>query len=379
MRAVPHHCLALALTALVAVGWPAETAAAPAACGTVIETGISGTTSTVPCPSGGPTSNHGKSSLGGVIGAIAGAVIIGGIIASQSKAAAPAPPSPPPSYDDLIANGPTMAAIRPVHAFAIYGIVRDGSPIGLEYSTAYDADVTLTIKDGDHSWTHKLDPGPHSVTLAYDVSGWRGSDVGLFTVEAKTHGKPSAVEVYGIGAGASSVSPFAVNDRDPAPRLATALDYAGGWTGTGERLFKVSTFALAQSPATGGDGGTSGGAVAINSLSFGPPTLQAHKGAASFSYMRTVAFERVVTEVLIYPKPKLSPSGDMYIIDVKPIWRAPPTPVLSKGSSGTWAWPGLDNDKQVSMGMHRLQVRGWMHTRDQGWVAALSQQTVDVQ
>jgi hypothetical protein len=286
-----------------------------------------------------------------------------------------------PSHDDLLTNGPTMAPLRPVDAFAIYGVVRDGAPIGLDYTTDYDADVTLTVKDGKHVWTRKLEPGPHSVRLLYDVDGWKGSDVGLFMVQAVKDGKPSAVEVYSIGAGASAVGPVVVNDRDPTPQFAKARYDAGGWTGSGARLFPASTLALAQGPPAPASGAASGGAMAINNLSFGPSMLLARKESANFSYMREAAFDHVVADVLIYPPPKLesTSTGKAWVIDAKPIWRDQTPSVSGVGPSGTRTWAGLDSNRQVSLGVHRLQVRGWMGTRDQGWVAALSLQTVDVQ
>jgi hypothetical protein len=269
-------------------------------------------------------------------------------------------------------NGPTLAAMLRLDVFAIYGVVRDGSPIGLEYSTNDDADVTLTVTDGSHVWTEKLQPGPHSVRLQYDVRGWKGSGVGMFAVQAVKHtpngDQPSAVEVYGIGAGVSALGPIAANDRDPAPRL-VRLRYDG----TGVSLVRT------QAPVTGGSGG-GGGVVAIDNLSFGPPTLQARQGEASFSYMREAAFQRVVANVLAYPPAKLTstPTGQVWVIDAKPIWQDPAPPVFGKGSSGPRRWNGVDDRNQVSTGAHRLQVRGWMVGGDDGWVATLSQQTVDV-
>lgn len=116
------------------------------------------------------------------------------------------------------------------------------------------------------------------------------------------------------------------------------------------------------------------GSVAINQLRFGPADINVDLAErARYRFRTSSAFQRLAVEFLRIPG---APDGEHQILvdslqlpagsdEGQVIGRDPPR-----------TWNGRDDADQVSLGDHRLRVRGW-HP-DGAWVGALSDSTVRV-
>jgi hypothetical protein len=413
--ALASRLVTLALIAMAGGGWPFEAGAAAAsngaantittdgcqlrgvpgaACRRQVPTQNSGTPGPY-CPPGdiaatrsacpqnpGGGQGQGHSGGGAGAGAAIGAVAIGTLLCAffchnlvhaddphpEADAPPSGPPPRPPTYQQLVQSGPTLVATHPVNVFALYGVIRPGWPVVISYTSALDGDTVLSIQDGDQAWTQTLAPGTHVATLAFN--GAAGSGVGLFTVEsvAHTHRGDEArpVDVFALGAGVRAAGAVAATaPLDPAARRQALAELRD---------------AVPFRPSNAHRGQCAAETVAIDDLSFGPPKLDPAHGAASFSYVRETAFEQVVAEVLRYEShPTKTEHGKVWVVDVTPVWRDPAPRQTDRGSSGPRSWPGRDTADRVSPGLHRLQVRGWQITGDQGWVAAVSSDTVSIE
>jgi hypothetical protein len=398
MGVVFRRSVAVALASLVAAGWPAGSAlgqvqyvrpGAPCppgykAAGTTTAPGFDGQVQQCVYTPPSNSSEHGSGIAPWLIGGgIAAGLAYALSHAGHAKAAQPQPQPPKvqahaPSVQDLLENGPQTLDFRPIDSFPIYGLIANGWPIVLEYSTVSDAETELAVTVGGHTWKRTLPRGATRITVPYEGGDASNLSAALITVHAVAPGaagdKPPRIEVYGIGAGDRAAGEVAMERQGSVPRGPAGADrwlsYARGPEPQPRALVGN------QCPAPRPDE-IARGLLAISDLQFGPATLRGGAEEASFSYVRLQSFEKIAADILHY---ELTWDGTAkeWVENSKRVWGYRPPSVQQRGPSERVSWNGRGPNSNVSVGEHRLQVRGWETDTDAGWAVAISQQTVDV-
>jgi hypothetical protein len=229
-----------------------------------------------------------------------------------------------PDRRDLLQNGPHVSDTQPLGVYAVYGFVRDGWPIVVDYDSDPESATWLTITVGDKSWTQGLESGRHFVKLQYRGGGARESTPALFTLESAVRGtrpsQPSPLIILGLGCGPRAV-----------------------------------------------------GSVAINDLRFAVSGRQVGGDFARFGYRTSSPFSRVAMEILRYGRETRDGRPVLTVATVAEygLGAVPP------GTFGPRVWDGRElRSGQPSHGPHRLQVRGWEVDGDESWVSAISPDAV---
>jgi hypothetical protein len=232
-----------------------------------------------------------------------------------------------PDRGDLLENGPHVSDTQPFGAFAVYGFVRDGWPIVIDYDSDPDSATWITVTVGAKSWTYGLESGRHFVNVPYRGGGASQSAPALFTIQSEVRGsrpgQPSRLEIVGLGCGPRAV-----------------------------------------------------GSVAIHDLRFAASARQLGGDFARFGYLASSPFNRVGMEILRFDRETRSGVPVITVTDVAHFGQRAVLP----GAFGPRMWDGRDaGSGRASRGVHRFQVRGWETDEDESWVSSISTETVDVQ
>jgi hypothetical protein len=278
--------------------------------------------------------------------------------------AAEKPPAPP-TAEELLANGPKFFDVRPLNTYPVYGFVRDGWSIVVDYSSALDAETVLRVTVGDHAWSRRLEPGPHQTVVRFDGGFSPDPSVALLSVEtvARTSAGVEPIQVYGIAAG-----PGASGALGYAPNLSLALAVADSVgrapADPAFRPVRVYRIAAAEGAAD---------ALPIDILAFGPPVLEGGKGAATFSYRRNMPLEKISPEIVRTTRTDKALRSEI-------VWRDEVERHQFPGLSGDRTWDGRElGDGKISRGLHSLQVRVWQQApTEPAWGGASSRQTIQV-
>jgi hypothetical protein len=222
-----------------------------------------------------------------------------------------------------------MAASYNTGTFWVRGFAQDEWPIVLDYKPQPHTQTTLYVAfDKDKVWSVVIDSnglaGEHTQLVVLPRTGWakkkaRPATYYLRCMTIDGMGRPIApapIDVYGIGGGPRAV-----------------------------------------------------GSVAIEQLTFGPPTMQTGATAA-FGYHAESPFDHTRTEVLRYAM-----EGQTIRLTQVMAENAPDVSVGTHGGQ----WNGRDQGTgQVSKGAHRFQVRGWFTSDDLSWVGAVAPSQVTI-
>ena len=277
---------------------------------------------------GRPSKETGNDSLPWVAAGVIGAVTIWAAMRSHEKA----------SDDSLTRSGPRMPDVYSVGSFPVQGYARGGWPIVVDFLPEPDSRTWIEVAiDGRLVYQELLDPdgrgGRQQVRIALPPKVSDKPRPGLYAIhsvrvaggrvlkDAGGRDIPANLEIYGIGAGPRAV-----------------------------------------------------GSVAIDGVAFEPGRLRFQpggRGLASYSYNARSEFNRAAVEIL-----KFENRGDE--IHVERVKSENLLGVrLGRSPSGTWDGTS-DAQHAPSLGLHRLQVRGWFNSEDRSWVGAWSPTAVTV-
>jgi hypothetical protein len=246
----------------------------------------------------------------------------------HDRPAAKTPQGPPddsvPTRAELLRDGPQVVEEQPFGAYAVYGFVRNGWPIVIDYDSDPQSAVWITITVDGKTWTERLEGGQHYVRIPYRGGSARNSAPALFVVQSAVSGtdpvQPSRLDIVGIGSGPRAV-----------------------------------------------------GSVAIHDLTFVHSARKVGGDFAHFAFHASSPFNLVNMDILRYQRGEKNGRPSINVSAVAE-YRVSPQPI---GDFGPRMWDGLDpRSRQASRGPHRLQVRGWEVEGDESWVSALSGQDV---
>jgi hypothetical protein len=288
---------------------------------------------------GHPQRGHGVT--GGEV--VAGAIIFGTItcLIFCNKHHEPGETRRPDDHDDapdrpdLLNNGPHVSATQPEGVYAVYGFVKAGWPVVIDYDAAPGSRVTVTVGVNGHKyWNAKLESGHHLWTTTYTGSDGGGQATpALFLVQAVSADdpkQPARLDILGIGAGPDALA------RGAASPVAAAC--------------------------------APGDAVGIDSLVFAPSATRRVGGDfAEFRYHTASLFSSVSMEILHYGKAEDRGGRQVIPVDIARIYGER---LLPAGPYGPKVWDGLDSASAPSHGRHRMQVRGWQVKGAESWVVA---------
>lgn len=226
----------------------------------------------------------------------------------------------------LLRDGPIVVDEYTEGVVVMYGFVKNGWPVVIDYATAPGADASLTISLDGRDWTIPLGGGRQQVKFAYQGGGAAESRPALFVLRSSLWAadgseRPQDIDLIGFGCGPRAV-----------------------------------------------------GSVAINSLSF-RTSMPTRLGLdyANFGFAAASPFSRIGMEVLHYTA---RPDGNATLITVAPV-AAFQESARPRGPYGPRVWNGLDQTSgRASRGLHRLRVRAWDTSSDRSWVAAVSRDAV---
>lgn len=231
-----------------------------------------------------------------------------------------------PMSQRLLRDGPIVEDEYPRGVIVMYGFVRDGWPIVIDYATGEGADVTLSVSVAGRDWTLPLEGGRRQIKFNYEGGAAAKSTPALFVIRSSRWGRdgaeiPQDLELIGFGCGPRAV-----------------------------------------------------GSVAINSLRF-RPSASPRIGVdyASFGFSASSPFNRLGMEVLRYTG---RTEGRTNVIVATPVARYGES-ARPRGPYGPRIWNGIDQTAgRASSGLHRLRVRAWETGSDRSWVAAISPDAV---
>lgn len=269
---------------------------------------------------------------------VAALIAIGSLLASERSGAAPAPSQPAPNPDELSRRlpdeGPQMAPAFNMSAFAVRGFVRGGWPVLIDFeqrSAGGSAQLRISARDLPEVFSYDLGlvcPPPRRCVVQFRLP----------------------VEVFG--------------DRlRPAVLAALATDATGRQTQP-----EFTVYAL-------GAGPRAIGSVAIDQVSFGPPTIRvADKQRALYRFYSHSDFGHAAVE---FWKVERDADGNrLAFVDDRTIDGG-----LRKdqwiGLAERREWDGTEKGTKVSAGTHKVQVRAWDRVGD--WLTSWSDATVTVE
>jgi len=223
---------------------------------------------------------------------------------------------------DLKRDGPKIADGYPVGSFAIRGFAKDGWPVVIDYEALPGTVTTLDVVF-DQKRTARLllhdggDGARHLEKLEMPSNGWAKNDArpasyivrSIYAEGSERAGLAAPIEVYGIGGGPRAV-----------------------------------------------------GSVAIEQLTFGQVSGDP-AAPAKFGYRIKSPFNHVREEVV-----RFDDQGGT--IKLTHVMATKQDDVLVGDHLGRWN--GRDEQKKLSPGVHRFQVRGWFTSDDKSWVGAVA-------
>lgn len=233
-----------------------------------------------------------------------------------------------PMTERLLQEGPVVENEYPKGVVVMYGFVRNGWPIVMDYDTAPGADTTLSISVGGRDWNVPLPGGRQQIKFRYEGGAASKSVPALFVLRSSLWARdgteiPQDIEMIGFGCGPRAV-----------------------------------------------------GSVAINSVSFRPSAARrVGVDYANFGFLASSPFNRVGMEVLRYTGRR---EGRTNVIVATPVARFGER-ARPRGPYGPRVWTGIDETLgRPSSGLHRLRVRAWETGSDRSWVAAISPDAVSM-
>jgi hypothetical protein len=255
--------------------------------------------------------------------AIAGVIGVAAIAAATHKAGAAVP------TDSLLESGPRFPDSYTPGTFAVQGYVGSAWPVVIDFLPQPDTCTTLDISvDNKLEWGTILDPDGRSGRQLLKVMAperKKGQAAAIYVIHSRTPacGQPgeqqlARVQIYGIGAGPRAV-----------------------------------------------------GSVAIENLQFGPPRPRFPTERAGIEYDAKSPFNHTSIEILRFDEK--TPG----VINVERV-RSSRTDAVLVGSNSADPWDGTTQGGTRSIGVHRLEVRGWFTENDRSWVGAISPMSVDV-
>lgn len=272
-----------------------------------------------------------------VVGAVA-LIAIGSLLASERSGAAPAPAQPAPSPDEvarrLLDDGPQMAPAFNMSAFAVRGFVRGGWPVLVDFeqrSAGGSAQLRISARDLPEVFSYDLGtvcPPPRRCVVQFRLPP----------------------EVFG-------------DQLRPAVFAALATDGGGRQTQPDFHVYAL------------GAGPRAIGSVAIDQVSFGPPTIRvADKQRALYRFYSHSDFGHAAVE---FWKVERDADGNrLAFVDDRAIDGG-----LRKdqwvGMAERREWDGSGKGARVSTGVHKVQVRAWDRVGD--WLTSWSDSTVAVE
>jgi hypothetical protein len=270
-----------------------------------------------------------------VIGAVALAAIAGLLLSERSGATPPlstTSPNPDQLTNRLLTEGPQMAQAFNMSAFAVRGFVRGGWPVLVDFEqrSPGSAQLRISARDLPEVYTYDLSqvcPPPRRCVIQFRLP----------------------VEVFG-------------DQLRPAVFAALATDDTGRQT-----LPDFSVYAL-------GAGPRAIGSVAIDQVSFGPPTIRvAEKQRALYRFFSHSEFGHAAVE--FWKVERESDGSRLAFVDDRAIEGG-----LRKdewvGMGERREWDGTKKGAKVSTGVHKVQVRAWDRVGD--WLTSWSTARVTV-
>lgn len=273
-----------------------------------------------------PRHDSGSRGGGGVFPWALGA-LFGAIFAQRPDAS----PGPAGNDDYLERNGPRPADSYKVGTFVVEAFVQDRWPLVVDFLPQPDSCTALDVYIGPKRvFSRLLDAdglsGRRLVTVSLPDGISQKARPALYVVHsdrpacagagAAAQGAGAALEIYGIGGGPRAV-----------------------------------------------------GSVAVNGLEFGPATPKLPQQQVQIAYRTQWPFNHVSVEVLRFHRN--SPER----IDVERVLarrnNGPPP-----GRVADQPWDGRNGAAELSLGVHRLQVRAWMSGNEHSWVGAISPTSV---
>jgi hypothetical protein len=301
------------LAVLLALAWPLQAEARPPAGGDERPYAVQ--------PEDGRPRGGGHGSWLDVLVPVGIGVVVACALACKGKSAAP-------SAKALLEDGPAMPSGQPFGTFSIYGFVRDGWPIVVDYPPLPPGvEAALTVVVGKDRWRIPIPGGRDPLKVFYDGGGAPAPKPALFVVEAFSRNPdgsqtPQNVELAGIGCGPRAV-----------------------------------------------------GSITINSLTFRPSARVLGFDYARYAYVASAFFNQVEQEILLYGGTKDQKTG-ADVITVTPVAKFR---TLSRppGRYGPVLWDGLvQRTRKPAQGPHRVRVRAWETDNDASWVASISREVV---
>lgn len=260
---------------------------------------------------------------------------LGAVIGALFAAPPEASPGPAGNDDYLARNGPRPADSYKVGTFVVEAFVQDRWPLVVDFLPQPDTCTALDVYIGQKRVFSRL----------LDADGLSGRR--LVTVSLPG----------GISAKARPALYVVHSDR-PACSGAGAGAAAAG-SGAPLEIYGI------------GGGPRAVGSVAVDGLEFGPAAPKLPQQLVQIAYRTQWPFNHVSVEVLRFHRN--SPER----IDVERVLarrnNGPPP-----GHVADQPWDGRNGAAELSLGVHRLQVRAWMSGNERSWVGAISPTSVRI-
>jgi hypothetical protein len=252
--------------------------------------------------------------------------------AAPASAESPADSPDGPTATQLLEEGPQFPADRSPDQFVVAGLLKGGWPFVLDFRPASGSCTQLkVIVDRQSSVPVVIDPdghqGRHLVKLMFPEGQperpahyvlWSQSPAAV-CAPGGPPGKPSPLDVYGIGAGPSAV-----------------------------------------------------GSVAVDQLHFGPTLTHIQTGSVSYTFVTKSRFNHAMVDFLRFER-----SSPTSLIRTVPVMSVPVE--LRPDGHQSGRWDGKDTVHRPSIGIHVLQVRAWYtQDNDHSWVGGISEDTVTI-
>lgn len=247
------------------------------------------------------------------------------------------PETTPGDLKALLADGPQFPQLRSTDQFEVKALLKGGWPLVIDFMPAPGSCTYVLVSIGEQAASPvvidsdgrqgrhlvRLDfpPGSpeHPWPARYRVASVTPSCPSRSKAASGSSDRPSPLEVYGIGAGPRAVGSISVTDLQV-------------------RLFQ--------------------------------PSVRANQ--IDYSFATKSLFNRATVTFLKFERS----SGDGRI-RATPIRSFPVSDLMQVRHQGRWN--GLDDNRQLSLGVHRLQVRAWDNQEDDAsWAGAISSDFVTI-
>ncbi|WP_168790592.1 hypothetical protein [Paraburkholderia aromaticivorans] len=295
-------------------------------------------------PTAAPT--YERPSTGGGSGGITPPVNIFQFLFNHPAAPAPGADAPPPDATStagpdatelktLLADGPQFAQSRPADQFEVKALLKGGWPLVVDFLPAPGSCTYVVISIGERAAPPVvIDPdgsqGRRLVRLDFPPGPPESPWPARYRVQSETpacpsrnptaySSRPSPLQVFGIGAGPRAV-----------------------------------------------------GSISVTDLHVGPPRPDVRTVPITYAFTTKSLFNHAAVTFIRFDR---SPGNGRIVATAV---RSLPVPSLTEGvHSGQW--DGLDDTRQLSLGVNRLQVRAWDNQEDDtSWAGGISSEFVTI-